>query len=74
MCVYVFVYVSQTLILQGVGTHINSKDNAEKLRSKFVYHEGKKVLEIWRDEFVLGQPVNDWAGNHPYNHIIYIPN
>jgi len=51
-----------TLILQGVAAHMNDKDNAEVLRAKFVKHEGRKVLKVIRDSFVLGKPVNDWAG------------
>lgn len=49
-----------TLIVQGVSKHIEL--NAEELRSKFVDFEGKKVLRIHRDHFVLGSPTNDWAG------------
>jgi hypothetical protein len=49
-----------TLIIQGVSKHIEL--NAEKLRDKFVDFEGKKVLRIHRDHFVLGSPNNDWAG------------
>mmetsp|Transcript_43815 Transcript_43815/g.76305 ORF Transcript_43815/g.76305 Transcript_43815/m.76305 type:complete len:509 (-) Transcript_43815:243-1769(-) len=49
-----------TLIIQGVSKHIEL--NAEELRSKFVDFEGKKVLRIHRDHFVLGSPSNDWAG------------
>ena len=68
VCMYVCVCACvracawQTLILQGVGTHINKGENAEKLRSKFVYHKGKKTLTVRRDNFVLGEAVNDWAG------------
>lgn len=49
-----------TLIIQGVSNHIEL--NAEELRDKFVDFEGKKVLRIHRDHFVLGSPNNDWAG------------
>lgn len=48
------------LILQTVSLHVNS--NSEKLRSKFVTHKGKKKIEISRDDFVLGEKGNDWAG------------
>merc|ERR1719386_201458 len=49
-----------TLIIQGVSKHIEL--NAEELRSKFVDFEGKKVLRIHRNHFVLGSPTNNWAG------------
>jgi len=49
-----------TLIIQGVSTHIEV--NAEELRSKFVDFDGKKVLRIFRDNFVKDSPDNDWAG------------
>jgi hypothetical protein len=49
-----------TLIVQGVSRHVEL--NAEALRDKFVNFEGKKVLRIRRDDFVLGDPLNDWAG------------
>ena len=53
----------QTLILQGVSSHINDGGKkAESLRSKFVTHEGRMVLEISRDNFVLGKAGNDWEG------------
>ena len=52
----------QTLILQGVSSHINHGDNAESLRDKFVKHEGKMTLKVFRDNFVLGKAGNDWAG------------
>merc|ERR1712224_1092562 len=51
-----------TLIMQGVGSHINHKSNAESLRSKFVKHKGKMVLTVHRDSFQLGKAGNDWAG------------
>lgn len=47
-------------IAQGFALHVNV--NAEKLRSKFVKHEGQKYLEISRDHFVKGSPHNDWPG------------
>lgn len=45
-------------IAQGLAVHINK--NAEKLRKKFVAHEGKLVLDVRRDGFVRGAPDNDW--------------
>ena len=47
-------------VLQGLASHVNA--NAEKLRHHFVAHDGKKLIEIRRDEFVKGNPDNDWEG------------
>ena len=46
------------LISSGVAAHVNA--NAEALRSKFVDHEGKKVIKVRRDDFVLGSLTNPW--------------
>merc|ERR1719295_1316111 len=48
------------LILQGVAVHVDQ--NAEKLRKKYVNHEGKMTLTVRRDGFVLGSDENDWEG------------
>ncbi len=48
------------VIAQGFATHIN--ENAEKLRHHFVTFKGKKVLNVQRDNFVLGKEGNDWEG------------
>ena len=45
-------------IAQGLAQHINA--NAEKLRSMFVEHEGKKEIQVRRDDFVKGSPANPW--------------
>ena len=45
-------------IAQGLSQHINA--NADKLRSRFVEHEGQKTLEVTRDDFVKGSPENRW--------------
>ena len=45
-------------VAQGFAIHVNK--NAEKLRHMFVAHEGKKKLEVRRDDFVKGSPDNDW--------------
>ena len=45
--------------MQAIATHVNL--NAEKIRSKWVAHEGKKVLTVVCDEFVLGSETNNWA-------------
>lgn len=46
------------IISSGVSIHINK--NSEKLRHNFVDHEGKKKIEIRRDDFVLNSPNNPW--------------
>ncbi|MCK9567375.1 DUF4419 domain-containing protein [Candidatus Pacearchaeota archaeon] len=46
-------------IEHGLATHI--KENAEELRSKFVTFQGKKTIDIRRDQFIRGG-VNDWEG------------
>lgn len=48
------------LITQGFALHVHH--NAEKLRHKFVAHEGKVVIQVRRDEFVKGFAGNDWEG------------
>merc|ERR1719145_273380 len=48
------------LILQAVALHVEK--NAEKLRKKYVNHEGKMELKVQRDDFVLGSDNNDWEG------------
>merc|ERR1719242_359212 len=48
------------LILQGVAVHVDQ--NAEKLRRKYVNHNGKMTLKVIRDDFVLGSDKNDWEG------------
>ena len=47
-------------IAQGFANHVNV--NAEKLRKRFVAHEGKKMILIERDHFSKGNPDNDWQG------------
>jgi hypothetical protein len=46
------------LICQGVANHINT--NAERLRSRFVRHEGRVQIDVRRDDFVKGSPENPW--------------
>ena len=46
------------LITSATAVHINQ--NAEKLRKVFVNHEGKKELEVRRDDFVLNSKNNPW--------------
>jgi hypothetical protein len=50
-------------IAQGLANHVDQ--NARKLRSKFVHHNGKKELEIKRFQFVKGSDKNDWEGVFP---------
>lgn len=45
-------------LTQGLASHINA--NAEKLRRRFVKHEGKLKLVVRRDDFVKGSPENPW--------------
>ena len=45
-------------VCQGFSAHILA--NSEQLRKEFVDFDGKKKLEVRRDEFVLGSPDNDW--------------
>jgi Domain of unknown function (DUF4419) len=45
-------------VAQGFAMHVNA--NAERLRGKFVRHEGQVTLRIRRDDFVKGSPHNPW--------------
>ena len=45
-------------IAQGFAHHVNA--NAEKLRDRFVEHEGKKTLTVTRSDLVKGSPQNPW--------------
>jgi hypothetical protein len=47
-------------IAQGFAIHVTM--NAERLRDRFVKHEGQKYIEIQRNEFRKGSPSNDWMG------------
>jgi hypothetical protein len=47
-------------IVQGFANHVNA--HAERLRGRFVAHEGQKVLSVRRDGFVKGRADNDWPG------------
>ena len=48
------------VIAQGFAHHVNA--HAEKLRSKFVKHQGQEYIEVRRDNFRKGSPDNDWPG------------
>jgi hypothetical protein len=45
-------------IAQGFALHVNQ--NAEHLRGKLVRHEGQATIEVRRDDFVKGSPLNPW--------------
>ena len=47
------------MICQGVASHINF--HAEKLRPRFVSHQGKLAIQVRRDDFVKGSPENPWS-------------
>jgi Domain of unknown function (DUF4419) len=47
-------------LAQGFANHIN--ENAEKVRRRFVAHDGKAEIELQRDQFIKGSPENDWEG------------
>lgn len=47
------------LICQGVANHVNVY--AEKLRSRFVRHQGKARIEVRRDNFIKGSRDNPWG-------------
>ncbi|MFO0949870.1 MAG: DUF4419 domain-containing protein [Isosphaeraceae bacterium] len=47
------------VICQGVANHVNAF--AERLRHRFVSHEGRRTIEVRRDDFVKGSPENPWA-------------
>lgn len=48
------------IILQGFSRHI--KENSEKYRYTFVSHSGQIELSARRDNFIKGNPQNDWPG------------
>jgi hypothetical protein len=45
-------------IAQGFAIHV--KENAERLRGKFVRHQGRAEIRVRRDDFVKGDPRNPW--------------
>jgi len=47
------------LIAQGLATYVDN--NAEKLREKFVSHEGQETIQVRRDDFIKGSPENLWG-------------
>merc|ERR1719161_435957 len=49
-----------TMVLQGIAAHVSS--HPERLRERFVAHEGKMQIRIQRDSFIKGSQRNDWGG------------
>lgn len=47
-------------IAQGFARLVNQEP--ELFRGKFVSHDGRKMIKIRRDGFVMGDPDNDWRG------------
>eukprot|EP00037_Helgoeca_nana_P004672 m.47359 g.47359 ORF g.47359 m.47359 type:complete len:219 (-) comp15613_c0_seq1:835-1491(-) len=50
------------LVLQAVARHVNA--HTDEPRAKFINHEGKETLNVYRDEWVgkLGASGPDWSG------------
>lgn len=46
------------MIAQGFAFHVTA--NAEALRDRIVSHQGRELIALRRDDFVLGSPDNDW--------------
>lgn len=46
-------------LTQGLANHVNN--HADKLRSRLVSHDGKKLIQVRRDDFVKGSPENPWS-------------
>jgi hypothetical protein len=47
------------LVGQGFARHVNN--NSDYLRSRFVKHDGKKIISVRRDDFFKGSPENPWS-------------
>jgi hypothetical protein len=45
-------------IAQNFSLHVNL--HAEALRDRLVSHRGAKLIQVRRDDFVIGSPDNDW--------------
>jgi hypothetical protein len=45
-------------IAQGFAMHVSA--NAERLRDKFVKHQGLATIKVRRDDFIKGSPDNPW--------------
>jgi hypothetical protein len=46
-------------VAQGLARHVANHD--ETLRRRFVQHQGKVLIEVRRDDFVVGSAENPWA-------------
>lgn len=46
------------MLVQGFARHVN--ENAEAYRSSFVSHSGRELISIYRPDFEMGSPRNDW--------------
>ena len=46
-------------LAQGLANHVGN--HAEELRSRLVAHQGKKQIQVRRDDFVKGSPENPWS-------------
>lgn len=58
---YAFTFTPDTFwitLVQGLALHINQ--NSRSLRSKFVAHQGSKLITVIRNDFTRGSPDNDW--------------
>jgi len=51
------------VIVQGFAMHVN--ENSEALRKQFVDFEGKTNIDVQRNDFVKGDPDNDWESVFP---------
>lgn len=51
------------LVTQGFANHVNL--HSEEMRHYFVEHEGKKIINIQRDDFVKGSQGNPWEEVFP---------
>ncbi|MCA9691472.1 MAG: DUF4419 domain-containing protein [Myxococcales bacterium] len=45
-------------VAQAVARHVDAR--AEQLRGELVAHQGRRTLEVRRDDFRRGDPSNDW--------------
>lgn len=51
------------MIVQGFALHVN--ENAEALRKRFVDFDGKTNIDVQRNDFIKGNPDNDWESVFP---------
>ena len=48
-------------VSKAFATHLNMDENSERLRSKFVSHQGQARIVVRDDSLVLGSPNNNWG-------------